>query len=157
MIQVTPAGEVKYIAGLSQDGELGDGGPAQQAALQGPRDVAVAEDGTLYISDTGNAPHPQGRRRTAPSPRSPAAATRTTSATAARPSQASLKQPRGLDVAADGTLYIAESGRNRVRRIAPDGRHRHGRDATSTCPPTSRSTPPARSTSPTPSTTASCA
>ena len=35
---------------------------------------------------------------------------------------ATLKQPRGLALAADGTLYVAETGRDRVRRVTPDGR-----------------------------------
>ena len=81
---------------------------------------------------------------------------------------ATLKQPRGLALAADGTLYIAEAGRDRVRRIAPDGRistvaggaprsaTAGPRPSLAAARPTSRSTPRARSTSPTPATTACC-
>ena len=123
VLQVTPDGEVKYIAGgWRQDGELGDGGPAQQAALPGParrrgrprtaRSTSPTPATAASAGRAGRHDH-HGRRRRRPGPRS---------ATAARPPQASLKQPRGLAVAADGTLYVAETGRNRVRRISPDGR-----------------------------------
>lgn len=35
-------------------GFAGDNGPARRAELNGPSDVAVADDGVLYIADTGN-------------------------------------------------------------------------------------------------------
>jgi hypothetical protein len=52
---VTADGNISTVAGggLPADG-IGDGLPAKQAALASPSDVAVADDGTLYISDTGN-------------------------------------------------------------------------------------------------------
>ena len=89
--------------------------------LTAPRDVAVADDGTLYIADTGNARilkrDPLGNVSTFAGGGDPDVLGDGGAATAA-----SLKQPRGLALAADGTLYITETGRNRVRRVAPDGR-----------------------------------
>jgi serine/threonine-protein kinase len=35
--------------------------------------------------------------------------------------RARLRQPEGLAVAPDGTLYIADFGNNRVREVLPDG------------------------------------
>jgi uncharacterized protein (TIGR03437 family) len=54
--RLTSDGHVVTIAGtstpgLSRGGFSGDGGPAIEAALSNPRDVAVAEDGTMYIAD----------------------------------------------------------------------------------------------------------
>jgi sugar lactone lactonase YvrE len=39
-----------------------------------------------------------------------------------RAAAAKLRNPAGMAVAADGTLYIADKGNNRVRAISPDGR-----------------------------------
>ena len=85
-----------------------------------PSHVAVADDGTLYISDTGN-----GRiRRVAPN------GVMTTVAGGGDPgslgdggpaTNASLSRPRGIALAKDGTLYVADTGHDRVRRITPDG------------------------------------
>src|SRR5206468_2412981 len=47
---VAPDGTIRTVAGTGINGIAGDGGPATQAQLSFPQDVAVAADGTLYIS-----------------------------------------------------------------------------------------------------------
>jgi len=42
------------VAGTGERGYSGDGGPAIEARLNTPSDVAVAADGTIYIADTMN-------------------------------------------------------------------------------------------------------
>jgi RHS repeat-associated protein len=124
VVKVTPDGDIETVAGGFGAGDkpnLGDGGPATEARLAGPSDVAVAQDGTLYIADTGDA----RIRRVTPD------GIISTYAGGADPdtlgddgpaTSASLHSPRGLALTSDGTLYIAENGRDRVRRITPDGR-----------------------------------
>ena len=118
-----PDGSLEFLAGTPADdeGDLGDGGPATQAHLLSPADVAVHQDGTVYISDSGN-----GRiRRVAPDGTISTFAgggDAETLGDGGPATSASLKRPRGLDLAPDGTLYVAEAGRDRVRRITPDGR-----------------------------------
>ena len=108
ILKVTKEGQVEIVA------DEDDG-------VTAPRDVAVADDGTLYISDTGNARivkiDPLGNRSTFAGGADP-----DTLGDGGPATSASLKQPRGIALAADGTLYITETGRNRVRRVAPDGR-----------------------------------
>ena len=54
--RVTPSGGIQRVAGGGSPADgIGDGLQATQAQLLAPSDVAVADDGTLYISDTGNA------------------------------------------------------------------------------------------------------
>lgn len=50
----TPPGSDNGTTCTAGCGYAGDGGPAVDAMLDTPTDVAVASDGTLYIADTGN-------------------------------------------------------------------------------------------------------
>lgn len=51
---VDPSGRIRTIAGNGEHGFSGDGGPATDARLATPYDVAVGPDGTVYIADTLN-------------------------------------------------------------------------------------------------------
>lgn len=51
---IDSAGLPHVIAGTGTPGGGGDGGPALQAQLNHPEGVAVAEDGDIFIADTGN-------------------------------------------------------------------------------------------------------
>lgn len=48
------AGTITTVAGTRMAGRHGDGGPGTAAQLNQPYGLAVADDGTLYISDRGN-------------------------------------------------------------------------------------------------------
>lgn len=48
--EISPSGTIRTIAGTGQPGETGDGGPATAATLYGPSRLALAPDGTLYVS-----------------------------------------------------------------------------------------------------------
>jgi len=52
--KVTTDGNIFTIAGKTQTGYSGDGGPALSATLTFPRGVAVDSKGTVYIADTQN-------------------------------------------------------------------------------------------------------
>ena len=52
--QPMAAGYIYTIAGTGTAGFSGDGGPATQAKLLNPQDVAVDSAGNLLIADTGN-------------------------------------------------------------------------------------------------------
>jgi sugar lactone lactonase YvrE len=47
-------GVIQTIAGTGEAGNSGDGGPAIEAELSGPRDLEIGPDGDLYIADTDN-------------------------------------------------------------------------------------------------------
>jgi sugar lactone lactonase YvrE len=47
-------GTITTVAGNGRAGFSGDGGPATRASLDEPWDVAVSDQGTLYIADTNN-------------------------------------------------------------------------------------------------------
>ena len=53
-IRAYPSGAITTAAGNGTEGYSGDGGPATQAQLNWPRDMAMGTDGSLYIADTIN-------------------------------------------------------------------------------------------------------
>jgi sugar lactone lactonase YvrE len=110
------SGVITTVAGSGKVGYNGDGGPATDARMNAPEHVAVAEDGTIYIEDTGNncirTVDTSGiittvvgmRGRGFQGDGDPAATAR-------------LSEPSGMLLTPDGVLYIADSGNNRVRRV----------------------------------------
>ncbi|MFC1602923.1 putative Ig domain-containing protein [Pseudomonadota bacterium] len=52
--RISPDGVITTIAGTGDSGFSGDGGPATEAQLGGPFDLAIATDGSLYFTDRNN-------------------------------------------------------------------------------------------------------
>ncbi len=52
--RATPDGRIKVVAGTGDPGDDGDGGPAVEAQLNSPRDIAFGPGDRVYISDAGN-------------------------------------------------------------------------------------------------------
>lgn len=118
--RVDTAGRISTVAGTGTSGSAGDGGPAIQAQLNGPRDVAVGPDGALYVADGEN--HRVRRVDTAGRISTVAGAGTAGSAGDGGPAtQAQLNTPHGVDIDADGIVYIADLHNNRVRRVDPSG------------------------------------
>jgi streptogramin lyase len=46
------AGTIHHVAGTGQKGFTGNGGPAKQATLSGPKGISVGRDGNVYFADT---------------------------------------------------------------------------------------------------------
>jgi hypothetical protein len=108
---------ITTIAGTGIKGYSGDGGLATEAMLNGPRDVKVSPDGTIYIADTENhcirTVNPVGIISTI--------AGRCTKAGYAGDSGpaslAVLSSPYGVEVDKVGNLYVADTFNNRIRII----------------------------------------
>ena len=112
--------EIVTVAGNGREDYAGDGGPGTDAGLHWPTALELDGDGNLYIADQRN----HAVRRLAPD------GTITTiagtgvagdSGDGGPAALAELDLPYGLAHAPDGSLYIADAGNFRVRRIAPDG------------------------------------
>lgn len=118
ILKLTPAGTMTKIAGNGPSGFSGDGGPGTQAQLDFPSGLAVAADGSVYVSDMMNNRvrkiSPQGIITTV-------AGTGVSgfSGDGGPAVSAQLRQPHGLAIDASGNLYIATN--SRVRRITPQG------------------------------------
>ncbi len=118
--RIAPDGIITTVTGRSGGGDLGDGGPADQARLWSPNGIALDSDGGLYIADSQN--H-RIRHIASDGIITTVAGTGTSgySGDGGFADQASLRNPMGVALGSDGSLYIADSMNNRIRRIAPDG------------------------------------
>jgi sugar lactone lactonase YvrE len=113
-------GIIDTVAGNGQVAYAGDGGPGRQAALSWPSALELDPEGNLYIAETRN----HVIRRLAPDGTIDTVAgdgTAGSSGDGGPARQARLDQPYGLALGDDGSLYVADRGNFRVRRIGPDG------------------------------------
>jgi sugar lactone lactonase YvrE len=103
----------------------GDGGPATEARLHAPKDVAVGPDGSLYIADVGNhrirKVDPEGIITTIAGSGQPGLRGGGSSGDGGPATEALLYAPGGLALGTDGTVYIADTENQRVRTIDPKG------------------------------------
>jgi len=113
-------GNITTIAGTGVPGYNGDGIPAVNAQLNGPRDAAVDGAGNLYIVDVFN----HRIRKIEPSGIiSTVAGTGTPGyiGDGGQATQAQLKSPFGIDIDRQGNIYIADMLNQVIRKVAPDG------------------------------------
>jgi hypothetical protein len=109
------AGVITTVAGQGDCDFAGDGGPATNAAIANPGEVAVDASGNLYIADTNNC---RVRKVT------PSGAISTFAGTGAcasdgdggPPANAAFSYPRGIAVDSTGAVYVTDGCR--VRKIA---------------------------------------
>jgi sugar lactone lactonase YvrE len=113
---VDAGGIITTVAGTGEAGYSGDGGPATQAQLNTPSDVALSSNGILYIADTMNS----AVRMVAPDGTiSTLAGTGEGgfSGDGARADLAQLDRPYGVEVAPNGHVYVADTHNHRMRIV----------------------------------------
>lgn len=113
-------GIITTVAGNGTCGFSGDGGPATEASLFFPRDVAITPDGTLYIADTANC----RVRRINPATGAIETLAGSGSCSYGGDGVAALRaglQPWGVAVDADGRILVVDRENCRLRRFAPGG------------------------------------
>jgi RHS repeat-associated protein/uncharacterized repeat protein (TIGR01451 family) len=112
-------GTITTIAGDGTRGFDGDSGPAIGSKLNRPRGVAVDRAGNIYIADTQN-----NRIRKVDLNgiiTTIAGSSAGYSGDGGPAVQAQLYLPYGVALDASGTIYIADTHNNRVRKIDPNG------------------------------------
>jgi RHS repeat-associated protein len=113
--KVTPDGTILTVAGTGEPGFSGDGGSAQQAQLDGPRGIALASDGALYIADQNNN---RIRRVTRDGIIQTAVGGGNADlADGQLAERVRIEAPDGIAIGKDGALFIATPGT--VYRVAP--------------------------------------
>ena len=118
VLKYDPAsGTTTPFAGTGAKGFAGDGGPGIAATLNGPKHLAIDRDGGVLIADTEN----HAIRKFLPADgtitRVAGTGVRGLGRAAGSPKGVALDRPHGVSVAADGTLYIADSDNGRILRV----------------------------------------
>ncbi|MGH8994282.1 MAG: NHL repeat-containing protein [Acidimicrobiia bacterium] len=120
--RVDKEGRITTVAGNGTPDATGDGGPASAALVKDPKTLAMDPGGTvLYIADTGN-------NRIRRIDLSSGVIATVAGVTRAGPDgdggpavRAQLNSPRGVWVAGDGNLYIADTDNHRIRMVDGEG------------------------------------
>jgi len=117
--KITPEGAVSTLAGATNSKGSADG-DAATARFYHPVALALAADGSLYLTDADN----HTIRKI-----SPTGAVTTVAGAPGRKGSADgpgpaarFNLPHGVAVDAGGTLYVADTENHTIRKIAPDGR-----------------------------------
>ncbi|PCH67244.1 MAG: hypothetical protein COC01_06190, partial [Bacteroidetes bacterium] len=115
--KIDTAGIITTIAGTGTQGYSGDGGAATLAQLSSPAGVEVDAQGNVYIADQGNQ---RMRKIDTAGIITTIAGTGTAgySGDGGAATSAHLFQLTGVEVDAQGNVYIADQGNNRIRKIA---------------------------------------
>jgi DNA-binding beta-propeller fold protein YncE len=104
------------VDGIPQVGSEGDGGPATDATLSSPVDLALGDDGTLYLTDVDNhcvrAVDPSGMIRTVVG----RCGERGFAGVGGDPLEALLMRPFGLELVGE-QLFVSDSGNHRIRVV----------------------------------------
>jgi len=112
------AGTIHHAAGTGKSGFTGNGGPAGQATLSGPKGIAVARGGNVYLADTeshsvrmidvtrGTLELIAGTGQPGDGPDGD-------------PLGCKMNRLHGIFVDADGAIYIGDTSTHRVRVIGP--------------------------------------
>jgi len=114
----TPIGWKAHVTTLA-----GDGSPAFRdsapAAFSDPFGIAVTVEGIVYVADAGE----NNRiRKIAPDGTVTTFAGGSEGFADGTATAASFNTPSGLALSKDGTVFVADTGNNRIRKITPEGK-----------------------------------
>ena len=111
-------GVIHHIAGTGMTGFTGNGGPAKQATLSGPKGLSIGPDGNVYLADTES--------HTIRKINVKAGTIELIAGTGERgdgpdgdPLRCKLNRPHGVFVDDDGSVFIGDSESHRIRVIRP--------------------------------------
>ena len=114
---VDAAGLISTVVGTGKKGHTGNGGPAIEATLSGPKHLCLDRDGTILIADTDN--HSIRRYDPGTGRIDHVAGTGKvgTGGVGGPPEQVELNQPHGIYLHPSGDLYISDSHNHRILKI----------------------------------------
>jgi sugar lactone lactonase YvrE len=114
---VDAAGKIRTVAGTGKGGLSGDGGPALQAQMNGPKHLSCDKDDNVLIADTEThtirlyTPKDGKMHRVAGNGKKGAGGA------GGSPDQVELARPHGATIDPSGAVVICDSDNNRVLRV----------------------------------------
>jgi hypothetical protein len=114
---VDARGKIRTVVGTGKAGLSGDGGPARQVMLNGPKHLCMDAQDNVIIADTDNHVILKYLPREGQVIRVAGTGRKGADGLGGPPEQAELNQPHGVYVDRTGVLYVADSFNHRVLRI----------------------------------------
>jgi sugar lactone lactonase YvrE len=111
-------GDISTVAGNHTEGYSGDGGPATKAEMNSPYDVAVDTSGNIYISDSNNYRIREVTASTGIITTVAGTGVGGYSGDGGPATNAKITEPMGLVLDASGSIYFADWGNVRIRKVA---------------------------------------
>lgn len=108
------AGVIHHIAGTGKSGFTGNGGPAKAATLSGPKGLAIAPDGNVWLADTESHSVRMINLKTGTLELIAGTGVRGNGGDG-DPLQCGMARPHGIFVDKDGAVYVGDSETHRVR------------------------------------------
>jgi streptogramin lyase len=112
-------GVLHHVAGTGKPGFSGEGGPAAKGKLNGPKGIAVAANGDVFVADTENnvIRKIDGRDGIISTVAGDNAKDKATTGEDDDPRKVQLNRPHGICVAPDGSLFIGDTMNHRVWHV----------------------------------------
>jgi sugar lactone lactonase YvrE len=114
---VDPSGKIRTVAGTGKTGLSGDGGPALEATMNGPKFICLDRDGSVLIADAENHVVRRFDPKTGMISRVAGTGKKGTAGLGGDPLACELNRPHGVTVGPDGSLYITDSYNDRILHI----------------------------------------
>jgi len=116
---VDKAGKIRTVAGTGKAGSGGDGGPALQAAMNGPKFISIdPADSSVLIADTENHQIRRYIPKTGTMELVAGTGKKGSAGVGGDPKKLELSRPHGVCVhPKTGDIYIADSDNNRIVKI----------------------------------------
>lgn len=108
------AGTIHHVAGTGKPGFTGNGGPAREATLSGPKGIAIDADGNVWLADTESHSVRRVNARTGMLELM-AGTGKKGNGGDGDPLQCAMARLHGIFVDADGAVYIGDSEAHKVR------------------------------------------
>ncbi|VTS02839.1 NHL repeat-containing protein [Tuwongella immobilis] len=117
---VDVSGKIRTVAGTGKTGLTGDGGPASQATMNGPKHLCIDHDGeSVLIADAENHVIRRWVAKTGMIERVAGTGKKGTAGLDGPPDSAQLNRPHGVTRGPNGSIVIVDSYNNRILQILP--------------------------------------
>ncbi len=111
-------GTIHHVAGTGKKGFTGNGGPAKEATLSGPKGIGVAPDGNIYLADTESHSIRMINLKTG-TLELIAGTGELGDGPDGDPLKCRMTRPHGIFVDKDGSIFIGDTETHRMRVIRP--------------------------------------